>query len=84
MSRAYKVCTSYILLHNELCVLKFFFRNNGFNTRFVEKQIQKFLDKQYYPSGFDAPDPSILNFFFCHYLTLDNSPENFVLNCWFY
>ena len=64
MSRAYKVCTSYILLHNELCFFKVFFRSNGFNTRFVEKQIQKFLNKQYNPSGFDAPDPSILNFFF--------------------
>ena len=42
----------------------FFFHNNGFNTRFVEKQIQKFFNKQYYPSGFDAPNPSILNFFF--------------------
>ena len=63
MSRAYKVCTSYILLHNELCFLKVFFRNNGFNTRFVEKQIQRFLNKQYYLSGFDAPDLSILNFF---------------------
>ena len=56
---------------------KFFFRNNGFNTRFAEKQIQKFLNKQYNPSGFDAPDPSILNFFFCHYLTLAQLKTSF-------
>ena len=60
----YKVCTSYILLHNELCFLKVFFRNNGFNTWFVEKEIKKFLNKQYNPSCSDAPDSSILNFFF--------------------
>ena len=59
MSRAYKVCTSYILLHNELCFLEKKFTDNGFNTRFVEKHIQKFLNKQYNPSGIDAPDPSI-------------------------
>ena len=29
-------------------------RNNGFNTRFVEKQIEKFLNKQYCPSCFDC------------------------------
>ena len=60
MSRAYIVCTSCILFQNELCFLKVFFCNNGGNTKFVEKLIQKILNKQYNPSGFDAPFPSIL------------------------
>ena len=59
MSSAYKVCTSYILLHNELYFLKVFFRDNGFNTRFVETQIQEFFNKQDNPSGIDAPDAFI-------------------------
>ena len=37
--------------------------DNGFNTRFDEKQIQKFLNKKYDPSGIDAPDSSIYLFF---------------------
>ena len=79
MSHAYKVRTSYILLHNELCFFFFLIPDNGINTRFNEKQIQKFLNKQYNPSVIDAPEPSIFNFF-CQYLTLDNFSKNIFLN----
>ena len=53
MSRAYKVCTIIIFYTMSYD----FFCDNGLNTKFVEKQIQKFI-KQYiaFHAGIDAPD----------------------------
>ena len=47
LSRAYRVCSNYIALHNEFCFLRDYFRANGFCTSFIDRRISQFLDKVY-------------------------------------
>ena len=45
--RAYKLSSSYELLHKEFEFLRNFFQNNGFPTNLIDTRIRKFLDKIY-------------------------------------
>ena len=47
--RAYKLCSNYVLFHDELEYLKTYFTNNNFNAFTIEKMIKNFLDKIYKP-----------------------------------
>ena len=45
LSRAYRVCSNYLAMHNEFCFLRDYFRANGFCTLFIDRRKSKFLDK---------------------------------------
>ena len=45
LSRAYRVCSNYMAMHNEFCFLRDYFRANGFCTSFLDRRISQFLDK---------------------------------------
>jgi hypothetical protein len=49
LSRAFKVCSNYVSLHDEFQFLKNFFKSNGYASCFIERQISSFLDKIYNP-----------------------------------
>ena len=48
--RAYGICSNYFHLHNEFNFLINFFKNNGFCSFSVHKQINRFLNTKYLPT----------------------------------
>ena len=56
ISRAYKICSSYPLLHIEFNLLKVFFKNNGFNTELLDRCISKYLSKLYERNNVNSPE----------------------------
>ena len=56
ISRAYKICSSYPLLHIEFNLLKVFFKNNGFPTELVDRCISKYLSKLYERINVNSPE----------------------------
>jgi hypothetical protein len=49
LSRAFRVCSSYVFLHDEFVFLKEFFRNNGYSSFLIDKLISNILSKRYDP-----------------------------------
>ena len=47
LSRAYRVCSNYMAMHNEFCFLRDYIRANGFCTSFIDRRISQFLDRDY-------------------------------------
>ena len=45
LSRAYRVCSNYVAMHNEFCLLSYYFLANGFCNSFIDRRISQFLDK---------------------------------------
>ena len=46
-SRAYNICSNYLSFHEEVVFLKNFFKNNGFCSKLIENQLNKFLRNKY-------------------------------------
>ena len=47
LNRAYRVCTSYSLLHSEFEYLRKYFVENGYTASIIDREIRKFLDALY-------------------------------------
>ena len=45
LSRAYRVCSNYMAIHNEFCFFRDYFRADGFCTSFIDRRISQLIDK---------------------------------------
>ena len=45
LPRAYRVCSNYMAMHNEFCILRDYFCATGFCNSFIDRRISQFLDK---------------------------------------
>ena len=71
--RAYKICSSYHLLHVELEFLKKMFISNGFSVKFVENHIKKYLDKIYDPASQVPTVDKDIRYFSFPYISSDST-----------
>ena len=55
LSRSYKVCSTYVSLHEEFDFLRQFFRSNGFATSLFDSTLNKFLEKKCNPTVSTVP-----------------------------
>ena len=75
ISRAYKICSSYPLLHIEFNLLKVFFKNKGFPTELVDRCISKYLSKLYERNNVNSPEQNR-----SFYISFPYFPPSFVIS----
>ena len=56
LARAYNICSSFDLFHNEINFLKTYFSNNGFPSCLFFSHVRKFLDSKYTASSVNTVD----------------------------
>lgn len=63
INRAYKICTSYGIFHDEIVFLHAYFRNNGFSSNVFYNQIRKYLNMIYNPKAILFTVPRDVRYF---------------------